>query len=104
MAAMLWFSPLASAQQVLELPPNLIPFPAADMAVVMDNSTGGTKLIFSTTSWNSGDGPLELIGGAIHATGQDVYQRVYLSNGGFYDRLAGTFVWHPEHNHFHFED
>src|SRR4029453_11094135 len=59
-----------------------------------------------TTSWNSGDGPLELRAGEIDtgSSRQNVYQRVYLSDGGFYDRLAGTFVWHPAHNHFHFED
>lgn len=61
-------------------------------------------LIFSTTSWNSGLGPLELRAGETSSQGQNVYQRVYLSDGTYYDHLAGTFEWHPEHNHFHFED
>jgi Lysyl oxidase len=93
------------AQQVLELPPNVQPFPASNLALVRDTA-GRTQLLFSTTSWNSGDGPLELIAGARDSTSlkQDVYQRVYRSDGNFYDRLAGTFVWHPEHHHFHFED
>ena len=34
---------------------------------------------------------------------QDVWQRIYLSGGGRTDRLAGNFVWHAAHNHFHFE-
>ena len=53
-----------------------------------------------------GDGPLDLHAGETDtgSSRQNVYQRVYLSNGGFDDRLAGTFVWHPLHNHFHFED
>jgi lysyl oxidase len=32
-----------------------------------------------------------------------VYQRVYTQGGGFKDYEAGTFIFHPEHNHFHFE-
>ena len=101
LGAILWFSAIGSAQQVLELTPNLQPLPASDLSLV-----GGTTLLFSTTSWNNGAGPLELRAGEIDTVGnrQNVYQRVYLSDGGFYDRLAGTFVWHPEHNHFHFED
>jgi Lysyl oxidase len=100
-----WFPSRGLAQQVLELQPNVQPFPASQPALVRDAS-GRTQLLFSTTSWNSGDGPLELIAGARDSTSlkQDVHQRVYLSDGNFYDRLAGTFVWHPEHNHFHFED
>jgi hypothetical protein len=100
LASILLFAPSGSAQQVLELKPNLQPFPAYDLALIL----GGTKLIFSTTTWNSGDGPLELIAGETGPAGQNVYQRVHLSDGGFYDRLAGTFEWHPEHNHFHFGD
>lgn len=101
-AGIFWFAPIGFAQQVLELKPNLQPFPASAPALV----SGGTKLIFSTTSWNSGDGPLELRAGARDSASmkQDVYQRVYLTNGSYYDRLAGTFVWHDTHNHFHFED
>jgi hypothetical protein len=33
---------------------------------------------------------------------QQVYQRVYKSDGTFADYLAGTFIWHKLHNHFHF--
>lgn len=103
MAGISFFAPVGSAQQVLELKPNLQAFPAYDLALVPDFQ-GGTELIFSTTSWNSGGGPLELIAGETGPAGQNVYQRVYLSDGGFYDRLAGTFEWHPAHNHFHFGD
>ena len=99
LGAILWFAAIVSAQQVLELTPNLQPLPASNLFLV-----GGTTLIFSTTSWNNGAGPLELRAGETGSVGQNVYQRVYLSDGGFYDRLAGTFEWHPEHNHFHFEN
>jgi hypothetical protein len=99
LAAILLFTATVSAQEVLERKPNLQPFPADKLALV-----GGTTLLFSTTSWNNGSGPLELRAGETGSAGQNVYQRVYLSDGGFYDRLAGTFEWHPEHNHFHFQD
>jgi hypothetical protein len=92
------FAPIGSAQQALELKPNVQPFPAYDLALVQ----GGTKLIFGTTSWNSGAGPLELIAGETGPAGQNVYQRVHLSDGRYYDHLAGTFEWHPEHNHLAF--
>jgi len=89
--------------QVVELTPNLVPFPASELSVGIDFVTGGPSLRFSATSWNNGTGPLELRGGEVTANGQNVYQRVYYSDGGFYDRLVGTFEYHPAHNHFHFE-
>jgi hypothetical protein len=90
---------IVSAQQVLELKPDLRAL-AADAVMLLD----GTTLRFSTTSWNAGAGPLELRAGETGSAGQNVYQRVYLSDGGSYDRMVGTFEWHPEHNHFHFQD
>jgi hypothetical protein len=60
-------------------------------------------LRFSATSWNSGSGPLELVAGSGGQAGQDVYQRIYNGSGSYVDHLAGTFVWHPAHFHFHFE-
>lgn len=89
---------VASAQT--ELKPNLQPF--APYSVHFDFT--GTKLLFSTTSWNSGAGPLELRAGETSSQGQNVYQRVYLDGGGYHDYLAGTFELHPTHDHFHFED
>jgi hypothetical protein len=97
-AAALMFSSVASAQ--VELRPNLKPFPA--YSVHFDSS--GTLLLFSTTSWNSGLGPLELLAGETNSQGQNVYQRIYLEGGGYHDYLAGTFTYHPEHQHFHFDD
>jgi hypothetical protein len=88
----------ATGDQML---PNLKATPATGIAFGT-----GTDLRFSTLSWNAGTGPLELRAGAIDTgTGkQDVWQRIYLEGGGSTDRLAGTFVWHTSHNHFHFED
>jgi len=90
--------------QVAELRPNLQPFPAFDLRIGASVSTGGKEIRFSTRSWNKGLGPLELVAGEAGSNGQNVYQRVYSSDGSFQDYFAGTFVWHPSHNHFHFND
>jgi len=91
--------------QVVELRPNLVPFPASELSIVTDVATGGPKLVFAATSWNNGTGPLELRGGEVVTSSgrQNVYQRVYYSDGGSYDRLVGAFEYHPEHQHFHLE-
>lgn len=81
-----------------ELLPNQKAFPAYDLSIV------GSKLRFSTLTWNSGSGPLELIAGLPGNGVQKVYQRIYFTDGSFEDRYAGTFEWHPAHNHFHFGD
>jgi hypothetical protein len=66
---------------------------------------GHTLLRLTTAMGNGGAGPLELRGGAINPDGtQNVYQRVFLEGGGFSDRLAGTFTYHPSHNHTHFDN
>ena len=91
--------------QVVELKPNLQALPAGNLAIVQDMS-GAPQLVFSATTWNNGDGPLVLVAGETDPATlkQKVYQRVFLSDGTFYNRVAGDFVWHPSHNHFHFED
>jgi len=88
----------ASAQTALK--PNLQARPAWNI------SLSGGRLYFNATNWNNGDGPLELVAGETDSTAQrqNVYQRIYLSDGTYFDQLAGSFVWHPLHNHFHFED
>ena len=85
--------------------PNLKALPASDIRI--QNLADGTTLLrFSTTGWNAGTGPLELRAGEIDTGNgrQNVYQRIYDDAGESKDTLAGTFVWHPTHNHFHFED
>lgn len=98
MLALLVLAPPRASAQVVELVPNLKAFPA--FSIGLDAS--GTRLMFSTMSWNAGAGPLELRAGGGSSAGQNVYQRIYRSDGGFTDRLAGTFTWHPDHGHFHF--
>jgi hypothetical protein len=93
------------AVAAVELLPNLEALPAEDLCLQITLS-GSTWLRFSTTSWNSGTGALELVAGKIDrkAKKQKVYQRIESSDGSSRDVLAGFFVWHQTHNHFHFED
>jgi hypothetical protein len=66
---------------------------------------GRTLLRLSNAVVNLGKGPMELRGGSINSEGkQEVFQRIYDDDGSFSDRLAGTFVFHLEHAHVHFED
>lgn len=94
----------ASAFSAGELQPNLTPLPAKDLKLEV-RSDGSTYLHFSATNWNKGSGPLELIAGEIDSVNKkrNVYQRIYSNGGGFRDVLAGSFVWHEGHGHFHFE-
>jgi hypothetical protein len=87
-----------------ELRPNIRALPASDLSIVTDFATGGPELRFGATTWNAGLGPLELRAGETGAGKQNVYQRIFRSDSTYYDRLAGEFTWHPDHNHFHFED
>ncbi len=98
-AAWLISLPASAAQQL----PNLQAFPAEDI-VMAENFGGVLELRFSARIWNSGAGPLELIAGEVSRGQQNVYQRIYSDDGSYQDELAGSFVWHQGHDHFHFED
>lgn len=84
--------------------PDLRALPASDLRISTP-SDGHTYLLLSATTWN-GDEALELVGGAGDPlTGkQPVYQRVYNSDGSSTLYLAGSFEFHPAHNHVHFTD
>ena len=85
--------------------PNLQAQTAAQLQTNTD-ANGRIQLRFSTTTWNSGSGPLEVVGGPgdVVAGTQVVYQRIYDNAGSYVDVQAGEFVWHPTHGHVHFED
>lgn len=94
----------AGAQTAIALTPNLKALPASSISLVT-NSSGALKLRFSTTSWNGGAGPLELVAGDIDTNGkQRVWQRVYSSDGRSTLTLAGSFTYHADHDHIHFDD
>ena len=63
-----------------------------------------TLLRLSTAVANIGEGPVEIFGEEVNTDGaQNVFQRIYDSDDNFTDRLAGTFVFHSEHGHIHFD-
>lgn len=105
-ACVMSFAASASAQTAVTLPPNLKALPATNLSLVADTVLGTSTLRFSTTSWNSGTGALQLeAGGTDTGSGkQQVFQRIFLSDGSSVLNFAGWFEWHPAHNHFHFDD
>jgi hypothetical protein len=90
---------------VTPLLPDMRALPASDLRIETPGD-GHTYLRLSATTWNAGEGPLELVGGQGDAlTGkQQVYQRIYNSDGSSTLVLAGTFQYHPEHQHVHFDE
>jgi hypothetical protein len=71
------------------------------------NGTTHNVLRFSNMVWNSGEGPMELRAKTVNTTAGKktrVKQRIYDDAGGYITRLAGDMVYHPTHNHFHFEN
>lgn len=66
-----------------------------------DTQPGRALLRLSTATPNIGAGPLELRGSS---TTPGVYQRVYRSDGSYFERFAGNFTFHPGHGHLHFDN
>lgn len=87
-----------------DLLPDLIVDPArlADHSYSKTIIPGRVHIRFSNGTANIGRGPLFLHPGAAQGNAQIVNQRIFLSQGGFRDREAGVFLYHPTHNHFHF--
>lgn len=86
---------------------SLLDYELAGAYVTTSNSelpAGTRALRFSTASVNYGPGRLEIRGGAINGGLQLVNQRIFRTDGTFWDRPAGSFIYHPTHGHIHFED
>ena len=94
----------ASAQQVVERLPNIQALPAFEVSAGLNLVYRNPEIRFSVTTVNVGEGPLEFIGGETGRGKQNIYQRIYLSDGTFYERRVGAYVWHPEHMHIHVEN
>ncbi len=97
------FSTPPATSETHHLLPNLQPLPASSLRL-STSGDGKTYLRFSTTSWNSGDGPLEIIGRTPAGGKQQVDQHVYNNNDTHTYYPAGSFEWHTGHGHMHFED
>jgi hypothetical protein len=86
--------------------PDLLPIASTlteRLSLDTNEQPGRTLLRFSTEVANAGDGPLEIWGGSVSGSSQQVFQRIYQEDGGSRDVLAGEFVYHPGHGHIHFE-
>ncbi|MBE9032349.1 hypothetical protein IQ266_21665 [filamentous cyanobacterium LEGE 11480] len=75
-----------------------------DYQIDITEIPGQALLRLSTEVANVGDGPLELWGTSTTGVFQPVFQRIYSDQSNARDQLAGAFVNHPAHGHFHFED
>lgn len=91
----------------VELLPDLTPLPPSDIDLVERN--GRALLVFTTTYWNQGKGPFELVAdpktkdikGDVE---RSVSQRIYRIDGEHRDHLVGNFLWEQRHLHYHFGD
>lgn len=64
----------------------------------------GRILRLANTVWNSGRGPLELVGETPQYTEPTaVRQMLFAEDGALRDRFVGTFIWHASHGHWHIE-
>jgi len=105
-AGLLSFGSISPTKAASFLYPDLKTIPPADLRLDYQLINGATHYLlrFSNTSWNAGDGRLELRGETILNNKTKVNQRIYDSLGNFTEVYVGDFVFHPSHNHFHFEN
>jgi len=83
--------------------PDLQVLPPFDLHLKYSRQTGKTYLRLAITFWNNGQGPLELRGVFNPASRQTlVWQSLYTTGPTTREQLAGEFIWHPGHEHWHF--
>jgi len=83
--------------------PDLRTLPPFDLAIE-NGANGRRELRLSNMLWNSGSGPVELLGELNRATQRtQVYQHLYDADHRQYKFLVGEFVFHPTHDHWHTE-
>lgn len=84
--------------------PDLTPWASQSLGFLYDWTIQGNDLRLTSAIANVGEGALELRGGETVGEVQQVYQRLFNADGSFTDVLAGTFIYHIEHDHIHFEE
>lgn len=85
--------------------PDLTPVAPYDLRFATEN--GETRLRFTATFWNRGQGAFELLADSGERTGDGEYsatQRIFKPGGGYVDRPMGTLFWHAVHDHFHYDE
>jgi hypothetical protein len=84
--------------------PDLQTLPPSDLEIET-LPDGSRELRLSNMIWNSGTGALELEGYHDARLRQTrVVQHVHAQVGSQYEHLVGEFIFHPTHEHWHFED
>jgi len=103
---LLSFTAFASITGAHSLLPDLktATYPLRNHGLDFSSQPGRVLFRFSNGVANIGKGRMEIRGGAVSGSTQQVYQRIYNTHGGHSNRLAGTFIFHPDHRHTHFED
>ena len=97
-------APTTTAARPGRLLPDLWVLEPFQLFIMRDPATGNRWLFFDTTVVNSGEGALELRGAYDEDRGETrAVQRIFNSQGGYEDTLAGYFIYHPMHDHWHFE-
>ncbi|MEX1104524.1 MAG: lysyl oxidase family protein, partial [Dehalococcoidia bacterium] len=72
---------------------------------IQDGDDGVREIRFSTSVVNVGEGPLEMLGAYEEETDKTLAsQRVLYADGTTTEREIGRFLFHPDHDHWHFED
>jgi hypothetical protein len=87
------------------LKPDLVPQPPRDVYVFQGQQ--GRELEFSTIIGNVGDGPLILQGHTVQTadgTQTQAIQQIWRTDGTMCTHVAGYFIYHPQHQHWHFEN
>src|SRR3989344_8450394 len=91
-----------------DLLPDLVPLPPQDVKIQVRDD-GAVMLLFSTTYYNQGRGPVELRAdprtkGVRADIERDILQRIYRKDESYREKTVGHFMWHQEHQHYHFAD
>jgi hypothetical protein len=97
-------APTARSGSPLMLP-DLLARPPQELRVTVAPSTGQRQIRFSTSVINTGSGPLEVTGANDRRTGRTIAtQQIRAIDRSITPRLAGNFVFHSQHDHWHFEE
>ena len=98
----LWREPAPDLEDIFL--PDLQTLPPFDLQLAANRSSGERIIRFSNSVWNSGEGVLEL-----HGAYDDESNTVLVSqvlhglDQDLVERSVGEFVFHREHNHWHWE-
>jgi concanavalin A-like lectin/glucanase superfamily protein/fibronectin type III domain protein len=101
----------APAQAAVPLYPDMETLPPRDVHVERaDVSPGGTGVMhnvlrFSNTTWNNGDGRVE-VRAQINPTTKEgpALERVYDTDGNYADYGVGRLYYHAVHDHYHYDN